>query len=50
MAGKLILKGLDTGEYVLTEKTAPGGYNKLQRPIEVTITDDDLNGLVDEKT
>lgn len=48
-AGKLILKGLDTGEYVLTEKTAPGGYNKLQRPIEVTITDDDLNGLVDEK-
>ena len=31
-------KGLDDGDYILTETDAPAGYNKLDNPIEFTIT------------
>lgn len=38
--GKLNIKGLDVGDYLLTETKAPDGFSKLQNPITVTITDD----------
>lgn len=37
--GELTLSGLNVGKYYLTETKAPGGYNKLSAPIEITITD-----------
>lgn len=46
--GKLILKGLDEGTWYLKETKAPGGYNLLASPVEVTITDTD-NGTLDGK-
>ena len=45
--GNLILNGLDADEYVLTEVKAPNGYVKLQNPIDITITDGDMNGKVE---
>lgn len=53
--GKLNIKGLDVGEYLLTETKAPDGFSKLQNPITVTITDkkngdkDGINGKVENK-
>lgn len=41
--GKVVIKGLDADEYLLTEKTAPKGYNKLLKPVKIKITD---NGTV----
>lgn len=36
--GKLKFTGLGAGTYTITELEAPAGYNKLETPIEVTIT------------
>lgn len=36
-SGKITFKGLDAVEYQLVETEAPDGYNKLQRPVDVTI-------------
>ena len=54
--GGLTLSGLDVGTYYLTETKAPGGYNKLSAPIEITITDaenaageDAPDGIVDDE-
>lgn len=45
--GNMILKGLDAGEYVLTEEKAPDGYVKLQNPVTVKIEDKNMNGKVE---
>lgn len=42
--GLLKLDGLDVGEYNLTEVKAPDGYVKLQNPVKVIITDEDMDG------
>lgn len=36
-SGTFVIKGLDEGEYTLTETAAPDGYNTLKDPITVTI-------------
>lgn len=36
--GTLTIKGLAAGTYYLKEVAAPGGYGKLQEPIEITIS------------
>lgn len=36
--GKIKVKGLDAGKYTLEETQAPDGYNKLEKPIEFTIS------------
>ena len=36
-SGNLLLEGLETGTYTLTEISAPTGYNKLASPITITI-------------
>ncbi len=36
-SGKITFKGLDAAEYQLVETKAPDGYNKLQKPFDVTI-------------
>lgn len=48
--GMLTLSGLDAGTYYLTETKAPDGYNKLGSPIEITITDTEPNGIVNDGT
>ncbi|KAB8287596.1 cell surface protein [Bifidobacterium ramosum] len=40
-SGKVMLKGLKAGEYVLTETEAPKGYSKLTKPMGVKITEKD---------
>lgn len=46
--GSLTLKGLDTGDYVLTETTAPTGYNTTALP-SVTFTMNE-DGTITEKS
>lgn len=41
-AGKVTVKGLDSGTYYLEEIEAPDGYNKLAGRVEVTITNANL--------
>lgn len=41
--GKFTVKGLKAGKYYLTETDAPKGYNKLSKPVEITVGD---NGTV----
>ena len=36
--GILVIRGLGTGTYIITEIKAPNGYNLLQEPITITIT------------
>lgn len=36
-SGKITFKGLDAAEYQLVETKTPDGYNKLQKPVDVTI-------------
>ncbi len=44
--GVFQFSGLDSGTYLLTETEAPAGYNKLAKPIEVTIgVDYDMTAL-----
>ena len=35
--GTFVIKGLDEGEYIMTETAAPAGYNTLKAPVPVTI-------------
>lgn len=37
-SGKVIIRGLEAGTYKLAETNAPGGYNKVEGDITVTIT------------
>ena len=46
--GKLTIRGLDAGTYSLKETKAPDGYNLATEPISIVITDDDLNGILDD--
>ncbi len=39
-----VIKGLDAGEYTITETAAPQGYSLLGSDVKVTISDDDLDG------
>ena len=48
--GKVCIYGLDTGTYSLTETKAPEGYNKATSPVAITITDDNLDGVLDDGT
>lgn len=41
--GRFTIQGLDSDTYYLTEKEAPKGYNKLNKPIQIEI---DNNGVV----
>ena len=45
--GMLYIHGLDAGVYKVEEWEAPDGYVKLQHPVEITITDEDLDGKVE---
>lgn len=47
--GKLLLSNLAEGTYRLVETKAPDGYQKLQQPIEVTITKNGENGNVNNQ-
>ena len=49
-AGKVVIKGLDSGTYYLEETKAPVGYNKLAERIEVTIDKANLDATVNEET
>lgn len=44
--GTLLLSDLAEGTYKLVETQAPAGFQKLQQPVEVTITKDGENGDV----
>ena len=46
-SGKIHVEGLAADVYDLAETVAPGGYNKLDGPIEVTITKNDDSGDYD---
>ena len=41
--GNLVIKGLAEGEYYLKEIEAPNGYNKLTKPIKITISHNNGN-------
>lgn len=45
--GNLIIYGLDSGEYRLTETKAPTGYNKATNSVPITLSDNDCNGVLD---
>lgn len=47
--GKLYIYGLDAGTYGLKETKAPGGYNKSTEIKTITITDDNLDGALDDE-
>ena len=46
--GKLNIKGLDAGTYILKETKAPDGYNLKTEPDQIVITDADPDGILDE--
>lgn len=48
--GRLNLFGLDAGTYSLVETKAPDGYNKSMKSKTITITDDNLDGALDDET
>lgn len=49
-AGKVVIKGLDSGTYYLEETKAPAGYNKLAERIEVTINKANLSANMNGNT
>ena len=46
-AGTITIKGLDVGKYYLVETKATDGYNLDSSKIEIELTDEDLDGLLD---
>lgn len=42
--GIIEFRGLAAGDYYLVETQAPGGFNKLDKPVKITITDTTTNG------
>lgn len=48
--GKLQLQGLDLGTYYLKETKAPKGYNLLKNAVEVTLSDNNKDGVLDNDT
>lgn len=50
-SGKITFRGLDAAGYQLVETKAPDGYNKLQKPVDVTIVANyDQNGTLNNWT
>ncbi len=49
-AGKVTVKGLDSGTYWLEETEAPAGYNKLKERVEIKIEEADLIATMDDST
>lgn len=47
--GKLYIYGLDVGTYQLKETKAPEGYNKSTEAKTITITDNNLDGALDDE-
>ena len=47
--GKLNIYGLDAGTYQLAETKAPAGYNKSTETKNITLTDDNLDGALDDE-
>lgn len=47
-AGKITIKGLDSGDYWLEETEAPAGYNKLSARVKFTIDDANLTTTMTE--
>ena len=45
-SGKLKISGVDAGNYTLFETKAPVGYNLPNAPLNITITDDPIDGDV----
>lgn len=48
--GKFEILGLDTGTYYLTETKAPNGYNKLSKPVKITVKDNTKITVGDDNT
>lgn len=48
--GKLVIKGLDAGTYVLKETQAPSGYVTPSGEITITLVDTNADGTLDEGT
>lgn len=49
-AGKVTIKGLDSGTYYLEEVTAPAGYNKLKDRVKVEINGANLDATIESDT
>lgn len=50
-SGKITFRGLDAAGYQLVETKAPDGYNRLQKPVDVTIVANyDQNGTLNNWT
>lgn len=45
--GNIVIKGMKGGNYKLVETKAPDGYNQLKDKIDITLSQENINGLVD---